>query len=81
MQSEFLTSDHSEERSADLFGQSGNHRSGRGCPIEDHVKEDRVVAAPILSKTMVDVRDLRILGEKLPKPLDPLSDFILLNQS
>jgi hypothetical protein len=81
MQSEFLASDHSEERGADLFGQSGNHRSGRGRPIEDYVEEDRVVAAPILSKPMVDARDLRVPGEKLLEPLDPLSDFILLNQS
>ena len=81
MQSEFLTSDHSEERGTDLFGESSNHRRWRGRPIEDHVKEDRGVAAPILSKTMVDARDLRIPGEKLLKPIDPLSDFILLNQS
>jgi len=81
VQSEFFAADNTEEGGGDLFGKAQD-RCGRRCfSLENNVNEKRVVATPILGKTMVDASDLGVVHEKLLKLSDSFPDFILLNQS
>jgi hypothetical protein len=78
---EFLTADNAEKRGDNLFGKASNSFGGRRFSVENYIDENRVVAAPILSKTMIDAGNLRVIRKKLLKLVDSFPDFVLVNQS
>ena len=63
VESKFLAPDQAQELVSDLFRKPGNDAGWGFRPFEDHVDEDREIAAPILRYAMVDSSNLRIVYE------------------
>jgi hypothetical protein len=79
VQPKFLASYVLKQRVSDLPREATSHFERRLRGSENYLNEDRGIAAPILTHTIVNSRNVRISEENPSEPFHPLANLLQRN--